>query len=68
MYPIPVVSLQENKGRITEIINNEKLLAENLAHEIHSQDDAADAGIKDIYMALQHYEEHLQSKKTDSQS
>jgi len=68
LYPIPVVSLQENKGRITEIINNEKLLAENLAQEIHSQDDAADAGIKDIYMALQHYEEHLQSKKTDSQS
>ena len=43
------------------------MLAENLAHEIHSQDDAADAGIKDIYMALQHYEEHLQAKKTGSQ-
>jgi len=39
------------------------LLAEYLAHEIHSQDDAADAGIRDIYMALQHYEEHLQEKK-----
>jgi len=63
LYPLPIVSLQENKGRITEIINNEKLLAENLAHEIHSQDDAADAGIRDIYMALHNYEEHLQAKK-----
>ena len=49
-----------------EIINNEKLLAANLMYEIHSQDDAADAGIKDIYMALQHYEEHLHTQKTES--
>jgi len=60
--------IHENKGQITDIINNEKLLAANLMHEIHSQDDAADAGIRDIYMALQHYEEHLHTQKTDSQS
>jgi len=49
-------------------LHNEKLLAENLAHEIHSQDDAADAGIRDIYMARHNYEEHLHTQKTDLQS
>jgi len=62
------LGIVRNDIEIIEIINSQKQLAENLAYEIHSQDDAADAGIKDIYMALKHYEEHLHTQKTDSQS
>ena len=37
----------ENKPKLLEVLNNQKLLEENLKHAIHQEDDIVDEAIHD---------------------
>jgi hypothetical protein len=41
--------IEANKGLLAEIINNQKLLAQNLTHEIHRKDEILDEGLENIH-------------------